>query len=750
MGWRGVLVGCVVLASVASACVERVIVEGDGAASGAGAGDDVDEGERDDYGESAGSPCTPQTCEDGPVQCCDGGACAGAACDRACEAPVVCGAALDTCCAALEVCIDGACVAPEQTCGDDYECPQGDVCDPVLGVCVPRGSCTAVGDFETLSVRLEWSVENFDVLTLPAIANLDADPEGEVVVVSARTDELGGSNPPHTENGELWVLDGQDGAVQLHIDADESSPVAPDVLPVFTPLGIAAPGIADLDGDGTLEIVYGARRIDDTDDSWVRAVDLAGGELWRTTTRLAIRRSNPTFLDAQGDGRAEAAFGAAVIGGGQILASPAFDGRAENAPLHGSNELDASDIPRGNGGIAVIADLDGDGVAELVTGRSAWAVGPDAALTERWRASVADGWPVVGDLDLDGRPEVVVVGQGQVQVVDGQTGGSWCPTASAGCIDGVAAWPIPGGGRGGPAALADFDGDGRPEVAVAGARTISVVDLVDDALVAAWSSPISDEASSGTGASAFDFQGDGRAEVLFADECTLRVFDGGAGDVMLELPNTQSTSREYPVVADVDADGRGELVVVANGFASANCPGQVARRGVFVYGAEGQAWSRARRAWTTHAHRVGVTDGAGGLRQPLFEDWSDPVLNAVRTAGYGAGPEPAADLQVSASVSCVGGSHVVARIRNAGAITANVAGVVVRLLRDGAVLDERPLQGLLVPGEVVDVAFAVASPIVDLELDVVVGGVLRECDEANNGVAVPDTSCAGVSSVRGP
>src|SRR5699024_7941351 len=80
----------------------------------------------------------------------------------------------------------------------------------------------------------------------------------------------------------------------------------------------------------------------------------------------------------------------------------------------------------------------------------------------------------------------------------------------------------------GPPTIADFNGDGLPNVATAGACFYAVFDHAGELM---WKHPSQDFSNHVTKSSVFDFEGDGKAEAVYADECFLRVYDGaGNGD----------------------------------------------------------------------------------------------------------------------------------------------------------------------------------------------------------------------------
>ncbi len=316
---------------------------------------------------------------------------------------------------------------------------------------------------------------------------------------------------------------------------------------------VASPAIGDLDGTGQLTIVVGDARTDGTGA-------LINGIVGYDAMGRRIANFGTDSMGRPVDIRlAVGAPGIADLDG---------DGHAE--VYVGYTVFDSAGRLRwqrpgatGNdnfGPISVAADLDDDGRLEIVGGNMAYR----ADGTEFWPAGRAarsspDGWPAVADFDRDGQPEVAVVSMGTLRVFT-RDGGLY--TAAPAMIP----------GRGGPPTIADLDGDGTPEIAVAGSNGIFAYRVGPGAghpLTLLWQMPSRDFSSNFTGSSVFDFDGDGRTEVIYADECFARVYDGpgdgmGRTTVRFEVPNTSCTGTEYPVVADITGDGRAEFIVVGN------------------------------------------------------------------------------------------------------------------------------------------------------------------------------------------
>lgn len=295
--------------------------------------------------------------------------------------------------------------------------------------------------------------------------------------------------------------------------------------------------LGDVDGDGAADLV-GTWQIVDSSGTTCRlgAQRSTGERLWLVQdVVLECRHHAPALADLTGDGTVEVILGDLVVAGatGAVLWEGGL-GRGQD------------DVYVNGGRHSFGYDLDGDGPQEVLGGRTIYEANGD----ERCSLPGDDGYPAVADLDGDGIPEVVLSGAGLVRVL----------APDCALLD---SWPTPDGGRGGPPTLADFDGDGLPEIGVASVDNYFVFEATG---TLRWAAPVQDVSSNSTGSAAFDFDGDGAAEAVYADEEALWIFDGATGAVLLEDDTRISGTRnEYPVVADVDQDGSAEIVVANDG-----------------------------------------------------------------------------------------------------------------------------------------------------------------------------------------
>lgn len=498
------------------------------------------------------------------------------------------GATCTPSCVDSTVCRFGTCVAPPSPCTMASDCAGDTYCNPTLGECLPWGVGTT-DLYDPACVReptpgvffpaaqCEWLgppagdafPDHRNVLSTPMVATFNRTDEfarPSIVFVSYNGTDGGamaceGTNP--LLFGVIRVIDGATCTQQATL-------AMPPVV------GATSVAIADVGGDDDTPEIIAARA-----SGGLVAYTYAAGAwaiLWETSSQFADTFCNytgPSVHDLDDDGRPEIIHLGAVYDADGVALDESLTGQ------HGSYP----------GYIPVIADVDVDGIPELVTGGALYSWN---AATDKWMPKTdalgTAGQIAVGDFGTfgadpnadqravrDGIAEVVVVAGGvaRVMTIAGRViFNANLPAGSPGDVV----------GQGGAPTIADFDGDGLPEIATAGATAFAVLDMDCGASPVAatcpslatngiaWFQPSQDRSSNMTGSSVFDFDGDGRAEAVYGDECFTRVYDGVTGDVQYSRYRTSCTWYEMPVIADVDADFNAEIVSTSNTNCAVSCP----------------------------------------------------------------------------------------------------------------------------------------------------------------------------------
>lgn len=374
----------------------------------------------------------------------------------------------------------------------------------------------------------------------------------------------------------------------------------------------------DLDGDGESEIVGVGNGFG------TYAWEADGTLKWSSPHPTALERGTenpsiggaPAIADLDGDGNVEVIVGRSVLAGS--------DGALQwVGPRDGSTKGHNRAFL---GPLACVADIDGDGDQEVIAGPTAFE--PDGEIIW-YRDDLPDGLCGIAEMDEDSEgPEIVLVARGYLRVLRSTDGGTIFQRALAGGLTN----PV-----GGPPTIADFDGDGFPEIGVAHAGAYGVYDIACEAdgipegcrgFGIVWSAETEDISSAGTGSSVFDFNGDGRAEVIYNDEYTFRVFDGTTGDRLVELPNSSQTRTENPVIVDVDNDGDAEIVFSSNAAAPWLLRDRATDPGVEIWGDRRGRWVGARRIWNQHAYSITNVEEDGAIPARPQPHWE--FLNAFR------------------------------------------------------------------------------------------------------------------------
>ncbi len=473
----------------------------------------------------------------------------------------------DTCCPGGQVCDETTltCAPLATDCVDDTGCSDDHYCDEAAGVCTPWGD----GEFDSacgtehepgifrVSVACEW--------TAPPAG--DPAPGSASVPSMPLVVDFGFPGPAHSTPSIVFTTQGGGNVIRV---IDGASCTHQYTLDDHAPTADSTPAVGDLDGDGRAEIVahlsaggIAAWTYDEVLDDFV--------VLFRSADTTPSGVHSISLGDLDDDGAPEIVVGAIVY---------AADGTLR------STTAGQGDTSCGGGyhNPPVLADVDLDDRLELVQGTSVWtwddAIGdlvpePYAAMGgASGFAGVADFGDFPGQPgDAPGRAEIVVMSPGalRIQTIGGAT--LFAPGT------------LPGGGNGGNVTIADFDGDGAPEIGVVGLTQFVVYDpACGDATWAGvcgtartdgilWTQTIDENSCAIMGSTVFDFEGDGAAEVLYADECYVRVMRGTDGAVMWSHPRSSASWYEAPIVADVDGDQLAEMVVPIDPYAGGGCPG---------------------------------------------------------------------------------------------------------------------------------------------------------------------------------
>ncbi len=503
-----------------------------------------------------------------PIGGVDAGCSVGAPICDASQDPPSCGPCTDAACSAALACEDGAAMTP-----------------PVL----VDPTCTVPPEIGALDPEVEWLKNTFttapaysQVMMTPVVGNLTDDNgdgaiDGNDVPEIAFTRFTGGGyrNPGYLT---LLTTDAMGAPVELwstnaHVMGNVSIQVQ----------GHGGVALADLDGNGRPEIIAqleGALGVwempapgttGSPTEKW--ASSACGHDNWGASNLSQF----PSVADVDGDGSAEVIFNGCVLDadGALVATIPGAEGAVDTYAVN----MDAD---------AELEIVDGGRVYDLPT------TGTALVLKYTVPGAATFGSSAVADLDGDGEPEIVVTEFFTGQVIMYDPNGA----TDTDTLDGFSVGVVPNASDGGgPPTIADFDGDGEPEIGFAEKASYAVIEA-DGTLL--WRTP-SFDGSGRTGSSVFDFDGDGTAEVLYGDENTLRILNGVDGTV--RYANTDfnnATLYESPVVADVDNDGQSEIIVAANNYhgTSQNWTG------IAVIGSASDSWAPSRPVWNQQAYHL--------------------------------------------------------------------------------------------------------------------------------------------------
>ncbi len=577
---------------------------------------------------------------------------------------------------------------------------------------------------------VKWK-KGMQLLKPSVISPLDTNGDGKITeedIPAIIATEYRGFNYARNEmwNGRLRAVRGSDGGDMLSID-DTNHKIYPYGAPV---------GAGDIDGDGLTEILVAMDCYTTGKQCSIAAYEHDGTLKWDNLTAVnAWRTAHPNCCYSTGP-----------ISGSvpPIIADLEHDGTPEI--ISGRTVMNSTDgsirwsLDNGWGDIcnSTIADLDLDGRPEVVSGGRVYSA--DGVL--KW--TVGLGINAIGRFSDDPYPEIVLIrsvsNEPNVYLLDHNGNTKWGPVNLKNFDPGG---PSNGTGIIHQPIIADFDGDGEPEIGVRRTSNFYALDKNGN-LKQTYALPVATpDGSIGT---VFDLNGDNRPEVLiFANE-SFRIFDGPSGELLYQeaiASGGMFGTEQNVMVADVDLDGHAEIVVIS-------------REGVRVYKSRNEPWVNSRKIWNQYDYHVTNVNDDGTIPQYESPSWllnntfhvqatisetTNPYLTPNLTASYLRSQPNGASLDITVRIGN-GGSKEASPGASVMFYSGSSSGTLL-----GSVYTTQTLQ----PGKYEDITFGIGSGYAGISTITAIvdqANTVSECLEDDNQVSLSLSSGSGMPDLR--
>ncbi|RKZ29500.1 hypothetical protein DRQ33_08755 [bacterium] len=398
----------------------------------------------------------------------------------------------------------------------------------------------------------------------PACADIDNDGYLEIVFGTYFDDE------------HAYALNAEDGSLLWRFDVGGG------------PLD-AAPVIADLDSDDTLEIIIPA--------SWgiIFCLNPAGEIKWRypSTGYIECIDSPPSVADIDGDGKLEVIFGAWY---GKLYV---LDG-ADGSLVWQKTYCDTGYIQSA----PCILDCDGDGELDIAFGMyggdcKVYAVSGSDGDT-LWTFQADDrmySGPATADIDLDGTPELVIGDySGKVYALDAQDGSLIWQNE-------LAYYIFP------PVTIAELVPDSLGPEILCAETDLFCLSANGEIIWTYHTGNLIDR-----GAVVAEIDGDDNLEVIFgSSDGNLYVLDGENGNLVWQF----TTGEDYPIenapiVADFDNDGNVDIFFIGGRGYSDTIPNYGRAYAITAGPGDGEIWTMYRH----DRYRTGYLMGGPSAIEP--------------------------------------------------------------------------------------------------------------------------------------
>lgn len=346
-----------------------------------------------------------------------------------------------------------------------------------------------------------------------------------------------------TSKGSVFIA-GRDNRIYLYEVLHSSSSTITFSLVWSFPLniGFVVPVVADLNGDGKVEIVAGRYIIDANTGSVLSTLTFKGGN---GTHPQTLSQSFPLVADVDKDGLPEVIVGTYVYKfNGGFTSSPSpwrVCPRYASLPIDGAN---------------IAADVDQDGNVDLV-----------------FVYGYKNGASILGNCDVTVWTPVTGTEVGRFSMA--LTNGISYPFV--GDIDGEV-----------------INGKKYPEICINTANHLRAFKYNGTSFSLKWDMTHND-GSGATILTLFDFNLDGVVELVYRDEKVLRILDGrGLAPVDAATPIAcgSATIVETPVIADVTGDGSANIIVTGNISGKNDVAGEL-----MVFEGKASKWASCPNVW---------------------------------------------------------------------------------------------------------------------------------------------------------
>lgn len=466
---------------------------------------------------------------------------------------------------------------------------------------VDSADCTVPSIGHDWGIGLDWSaVEMVSPLVIPLVGDINGDKVPEIVCLAPN------------DNYNYY------GSTQIMIFNTLTHQLIHTInLPERVSTNDAAPyGIIKLPNEHVILVVA---LINQT----LHAYDLTAmgtTPLWSTNTDSY--GPNVSFADFNSDSYPEIYIGNKIYDaetGTLLISDPTITNTASSYAHH--NETPFGHTPSSLSSPCV-ADLVGDYKPDLILGNEIYEVlitnrnglaGNNISLSKSITPPSGisvDGHPQVADFNLDGHLDVFVSKKDTT-------------TSNVGCyvwdvhnntVSNALIIPANESGKSIPL-IADVDNDNTLEIVIQ-CRALSgnavkcyKFDTLSNSFTLMWDIYV-DEDSYSNSMSVFDFNNDGNNDLLISDQTTVRIVNGSGHShltgndtisvyTLTSLSFGECTVMQYPLVADVDADGSAELVVLGR-FGS----GHTYQAFLNVFKSTSLPWAPARKVWNQYMYNV--------------------------------------------------------------------------------------------------------------------------------------------------